>query len=93
MTSQPVLGKMEKQAICDDGLPFAVLVSKRNARYCDAYCNGVLGNAHCTNFAIVGTAGSHSPAYQSHDFSRQQRIKRLLTLSRRGGMREWGGGV
>lgn len=79
-------GKYGKQLICGDGLAAAAwpCTGEDKERYCGVYCNGVYGNVHCTSLALTGNAGSHSPTYQSHDFSRQKQIKRLLTLSRGG---------
>lgn len=81
-----MLGKYGKRVICGDGLASAAwpCAGEEKARDCGVYCNGVYGNVHCTSLALAGNAGSHSPAYQSHDFSRQKQIKRLLTLSRGG---------
>lgn len=78
--------KKGKQVICCDGFASAVhlCLVKGKTHYCSGYCIGVYRSVHCTSLVLIETAGSHSLAYQSHNFSRQKRIKRLLTLSRGG---------
>lgn len=79
------LKKKWKTVICCDGFASAVQLClvKGRTHYC-SYCNGVYRSVHCTSLVLIEPAGSHSLAYQSHDFSQQKRIKRLLTLSREG---------